>query len=50
MQEYIRSRSDAELLAEFEVYKAVWKQGITDIFVELLAIEIDSRGIKEEKQ
>ena len=50
MQKYIRSRSDAELLAEFEVYQSLWRQGKTDIFVELLAIEIDSRGIKEEKQ
>ena len=43
MREYLRTRSLAELQAEFEVYKSLWKQGQTDVFIELLAIEIDSR-------
>ena len=43
MHEYIRSRTDAELLAEFETYKTLWRDGLTDVFIELLAIEIDSR-------
>lgn len=50
MQDYIRSRSDAELLAEFEVYRSLWRQGKTDVFLELLAIEIDSRKLKRKSQ
>jgi hypothetical protein len=43
MQEYIRSRTNAELEVEFETYKTLWRNGHTDVFIELLAIEIDSR-------
>lgn len=43
MQEYLKTRSLAELQAEFELYKLLWKQGTTDIYLELLAIELDSR-------
>jgi hypothetical protein len=47
MQEYIRSRTTAELEAEFEIYKALYHQGLTDVFTELLAIELDSRRAEE---
>lgn len=48
MQNYLRTRSLAELQAEFELYKPLWKQGTTDIFLELLAIELDSRTVETE--
>lgn len=46
MQEYIRTRSDRELLAEYEIYQATYRAGLADVFTELLAIEIDSRELK----
>jgi hypothetical protein len=48
MQEYIRSRTTAELEAEFEIYKALYHQGLTDVFTELLAMELDSRTEQDE--
>jgi hypothetical protein len=48
MQEYIRSRTTRELEAEFEIYKALYHQGLTDIFTELLAMELDSRTEQDE--
>jgi hypothetical protein len=48
MQEYIRSRTTRELRAEFEIYKALYNQGLTDVFTELLAIELDSRAQGDE--
>lgn len=47
MQEYIRSRTTPELRAEFEIYKVLYHQGLTDVFTELLAIELDSRTEQE---
>jgi hypothetical protein len=49
MQEYIRSRSTAELEAEFEIYKALYRQGLTDVFTELLAIELDGRRAEQDE-
>jgi hypothetical protein len=48
MQEYIRSRTTPELEAEFEIYKALYHQGLTDVFTELLAMELDSRTEQDE--
>lgn len=48
MQEYIRSRTTPELRTEFEIYKALYNQELTDVFTELLAIELDSRTEKDE--
>jgi hypothetical protein len=48
MQEYIRSRTTRELEAEFEIYKALYHQGLTDVFTELLAMELDSRTEQDE--
>ena len=48
MQAYIRSRTTQELRAEFEIYKALYNQGLTDVFTELLAIELDSRAQRDE--
>ena len=43
MTVYVQSRSTEELQQEFATYRPMYTQGRFDVFVELLAIELDHR-------